>query len=253
MAEPTNVFSPLRPDWVNDIDGVGYDEDFWSIIKFYLLCSLCDGQSWKGYSLHEYYLWKVHPWNPSRYLKDKIIEAIWGEEEPKLYMSKTRASYEGKIYGKDLDANFTHNTIVQRAGYVKSSTGKNNDNEIMSLLYHIRNGFAHGRYGFSLLDNNDYMIFLEDGKSVGNQFEVTARIAIKKSSLIAVKEIIINGPSEETDYCEEIIEAIHRNCNTKKQIMDDLDISEAVWNRACQQLKDANRIEYEKKKWILKE
>ena len=250
MVNSTNVFSPLRPDWLNDIDGVGYDEDFWSIIKFYLLCSLCDGQSWKGYSMHGSYLWKKHPWSPSHYLKDKIIRAIWGDEKPKLYMSKTRALYEGKIYGKNLDGNFTHNITTQRAGYVMSSTVKSNENEIMSLLYHIRNGFAHGRYGFAALENDDYMVFLEDGKENGDQYEVTARIAIKKSSLLAIKEIIINGPSEEPNYCEEVISSIsERGCNTKKQIINDLGISEAIWNRVIQQLKDSGRIKYNKKRW----
>ena len=250
MADSTNVFSPLRPDWLNDIDGVGYDEDFWSIIRFYLLCSLCDGQSWKGYSLHESYLWKVHPWSPSCYLKDKIIRAIWGDEEPKLYMSETRALYEGKISGKDLDENFTHNIMTQRAGYVMSSTGKNNNNQIMSLLYHIRNGFAHGRYGFAALENDDYMVFLEDGKDNGEQFEVTARIAIKKSSLMAIKRIIINGPSEEPDYCEEVMASIsERGYHTKKKIMYDIDISESDWNRVILQLKNSGRIVYNKKKW----
>jgi len=253
MAEPTNVYSPLRPEWITDIKGVGYDEDFWAIIKFYLLHSLCDGQSWKGYSLHESYLWKVHPWSPSRYLKDRIIEAIWGDEKSKLYMAKTRALYEGKIFGKDLDDNFTSNIAMQRAGYVKVSTGKNNDNEIMSLFYHIRNGFAHGRFGFAALEDNDYMIFLEDGKASGDQFEVTARIALKKSSLLAIKEILIDVPSAEADYCDEVIASItERGCNTKKQIMEDLDISETVWNRVSQLLKDDGRIEFDKKKWKIK-
>jgi len=97
------------------------------------------------------------------------------------------------------------------------------------------------------------MIFLEDGKASGDQFEVTARIALKKSSLLAIKEILIDVPSAEADYCDEVIASItERGCNTKKQIMEDLDISETVWNRVSQLLKDDGRIEFDKKKWKIK-
>ena len=250
MADPTNVYSQLKPDWIADSEGIGYDNDFWTIINFYLLHSLCEGQSWKGYSLHEDYLWKVNPWTPSHYLKDRIINAIWGNEDPKLYMAEKRALYEGKIYGRDLGDNFTDEIYVQRAGYIKVSTGRNNDNQIMSLLYHIRNGFAHGRFGFAELENNDYMIFLEDGKALGDQFEVTARIALKKSSLLEIRRILIDGPREEPNYCEKVIASItERGCNTKREIMDDLDISEAIWNKISQRLKDKGRIKFNKSKW----
>ena len=253
MSDSTNVFSPLRPTWLADVTGVGYDDEFWDIINFYVLHSLCGGQSWKGHNLHDTYLWKVYPWQPTAYLKDKIIKAIWKDERPCLYMAEKRALFQGKIDGKNLDADFNLDTRNQRAGYVKSSNGKNNDNEIMSFFYHIRNGFAHGRYGMVPISDSDYMIFLEDGKAEQEQFEVTARIVIKKSSLIAIKNIIIEGPEDEPNYAEEIIESIKRGNSSRKKIMEDIDISERVWEKESQKLKNAKRIIFENRKWRLVE
>ena len=253
MTEPTNVYSLLNPDWVKDTDGVGYDNDFWKIVNFFELHSLCDGQSWKGHNLHDTYLWKIHPWTPSAYLKDKIINAIWNGDTPHLYMAKKRSLFQSKIYGKGLEEDFYLDTSFQRACYVISSKGKNNDSEIMSFFYHLRNAFAHGRYGFVPISEADYMLFLEDGSKVNDQFEVTARIAIKKSSLIAVIDVITAGPDDDPDYAYEIIESIRRGNNSKAKIIDDIDISEYIWKKESQKLKDTGCLAFEKKKWIIVE
>jgi len=252
MANPTNVFSALRPEWILDTEGVGYDNEFWCIVDFFLLHSLCDGQSWKNNNLHDTYLWKRYPWQSASYLKDKITRAIWGGDIPRLYMAETRALLQNKINGRDLDDDFYMNVHLQRAGYVKTSKGKNNDNIIMSLFYHIRNALAHGRYGFVPVLDNDYMIFLEDGDAHADTFEVTARIAITKRSLLAIRDVIINGPEEEPDYSLEVIESIRRGCNTKSQIITDLDISEKEWDKTTTRLKAEGRIRYtNNRKWEL--
>lgn len=251
MAAPvdTKVYSPLYPEWINE-EEIEYDNDFLEIIKFFLLHSICEGQSWKHESLHETYMWKAYPWNPQAYLKNKIFNAIWGNQTPKLYMAEKREKYKAKIQGHSLDADFYTNVHMQRAGYVKTKTGKGNDNLIMSLLYHIRNGFAHGRYGSVQIDDNDYMIFLEDGKEKNGQFEVTARIALKKSSLLAIKNVIMAGPDEDPDFAEEIMDSISRGNKTKATIMKDIDIDENIWKREITKLKNTGRIAYKNKKWI---
>ncbi len=249
MAESTNVFSPLYPDWLRDVENIGYDDDFWKIVDFYLLHSICEKQSWKGMSL-SYYLWKKYPWNPSSYLKDKILKAIWGEEKPCLYAADKRTDLESKIYGKDLDEDFYLNSSQQRAGYVKQTAYKN---EIMSLFHHIRNGLAHGRYGLSALNENDYMFFIEDGDRKDDRFIVTARIAIKKTSLLSIREIIISGPDEDVDYSMEIINSIERGNNTKSKVKKDIGITDSVWDKEIYKLKENGKVAYNNnlKKWAL--
>lgn len=252
MAESTNVFSLLSPEWLEDIPGVGYDEEFWDIINFYLLHSLCDEQSWKGHTISSEYLWKAHPWRPDSYLKDKIIQAIWGRADRKLFMAEKRTSYQSMLEGKNLGEDFYLNTYEQRAGYVKVSKGKGNSGEIMGLFYHIRNSFAHGRYGCVPIEENDYMIFMEDGRPFNGQFEVTARIALRKSSLMRIREVIMNGPDHDPEYALEIIASMRDGNKTKKSIMADLDISESIWKKYSHQLKIKNQIIYDRNRKIWK-
>ena len=247
--QPTNVFSPLRPDWLTDPDNQCYDKDFWDIILFYVLHSLCDGQSCKGHTLQDTYLWKPNPWRPADYLKKKILYAIWGGDIPNLFMAQNRAGFKGKIFDKNLDADFYKDCYSQRMCYVKVSNGKNNGNEIMSLFYHLRNGFAHGRYGMTPISDNDYMFFLEDGKRNNNEFEVTARIAIKKSSLLAIRNIIMEGPDDEPNYGDEIIESIRNGNETKSMIKKDLNIDDNIWEREILKLKNTGQVVLKKRKY----
>ena len=252
MSKSTNVFSPLRPDWLRDVNGVGYDSEFWEIINFYLLHSLCDRQSWKGHTLSGEYHWKTKPWKPDSYLKDKIIRAIWRDKDCHLYMADKHEALESKIKDKNLDGNFYLDAFNQRAGYVMVSKGKENKSQIMSLLYHIRNALAHGRYGFVPISDDDYMIFMEDGQSDGEQFAVTARIALKKSSLMKIREIIRNGPDEDPDYAAEILASIKNGKNKKKMIIEDLKISDNIWNKYIDVLSSENLIQYDNCKKIWK-
>lgn len=247
----TNVFSPLCPEWLIDPENVGYDDEFWEIINFYMLHSLCDGQSWKKNSLENTYSWKKYPWSPASYLKTKLIKAIWDEEEPQIYMAKTRALFEGKIYGKNLDEDFYKRLSTQRVGFVKVSNGTNNDNIIMSMFYHIRNALAHGRYGLITCDENDYFILMEDGSKSGDFFEVTARMILKKSSLVKMIRAIKDGPEEEPDYGFEILEAIKRGNNTRTKICEDIEINEQIYSRETQKLRCSGKIKWNKKIWEL--
>lgn len=83
----TNVYSQKKPSWLTDNEDVGYDADFWRIINFYVLHSLCMSQNYKGITLQSTFSWDKSPWNNDNYLKNKILSAIWDGEEPHIYMS----------------------------------------------------------------------------------------------------------------------------------------------------------------------
>ena len=67
-------------------------------------------------------------------------------------------------------------------------------NEFLSICYHIRNAFAHGRlamYGYK--NGSDIVFALEDGVKKKGKFEVRSRMILKKSTLKKWMEILKSG------------------------------------------------------------
>ena len=249
MRESTNVYSQLYPSWLDN--QIPADNDFRDIIEFYVLQSMCDGQSFKGNSLQDTFHWKKNPWNPDSYLKNKIIKTIWGESIPQIYMAEKRSDFQSKIFGKQLDEDFYKNFMDQRAGFVKCNKGKGNENLIMSLFYHLRNGFAHGRFVTIPCAEDDYAIVLEDGNCKDPLFEVTARIVIRKTSLIMVKRLICGGPTEVMDYSQDIIKLICSGINTKGGIIKETGMLEAEWDKEIQRLRLNGIARFDNNHWSI--
>lgn len=67
-------------------------------------------------------------------------------------------------------------------------------NEMMSILKHIRNSFAHGRLAMYECGKDDVMFVLEDGVPKSTYFQVRSRMIIKKSTLLKWIDIITAGP-----------------------------------------------------------
>ena len=67
-------------------------------------------------------------------------------------------------------------------------------NQFMSVFYHLRDSFAHGRFNI-VDDNNDWIFLLEDvvPNQKSNMAKVSARMIIKKSTLLAWIDCISNG------------------------------------------------------------
>lgn len=64
-------------------------------------------------------------------------------------------------------------------------TNAGESNKHLDLLHHIRNSFAHGRFTAKKIPRkDDYMILMEDVNETCGCCKVTARIAIKKSTLL---------------------------------------------------------------------
>ena len=167
-----------------------------------------------------------------------------------MYMAESRTKFEGKIWGKQLGQDFYLDLSTQRMGYVMVSDNTNRS-QYMSFFYHLRNGLAHGRFGIVPLPREDYMIIVEDGEAKDNLFEVTARMVIKASSLLAIREIIITGPDEDIDYGREIIDSINKGNTNKRTVMADIMISENIWDREIQKLRLNGEVFFEGGKWHL--
>ena len=65
-------------------------------------------------------------------------------------------------------------------------------NQVLSLFKHIRNAFAHSRFAMHDIVGGDYVLIFEDVSSDGKK--VSARIIIRKSTLIKWIDIIEAGP-----------------------------------------------------------
>lgn len=67
-------------------------------------------------------------------------------------------------------------------------------NEFLSICYHIRNAFAHGRLAMYGCENGKDVVFaLEDGVKKNGEFQVRSRMILKKSTLIRWMNILKSG------------------------------------------------------------
>lgn len=244
-----SVITEVHPQWLDtEVSEEYVDTDLLKIIMFFVINSPCEGQSKRGIPLTEYG-WKSKPWYSNSYLKDKLDKIIFGDGERLFYFANTKLELERKIKEKNFEDDFYLNTVNQRIAIVKIS-GKNCDSQYMSLFYHIRNSLAHGRLAMYPKNNKDIVFVMEDGEDLSkNEFGVTARIVISKNTLLKIIERLKAPPEEEVSYEEEIVLAINNGKNTKKKIMQELDIDEKTYKKTIDKLKMNEKIVFKEKYW----
>lgn len=73
-------------------------------------------------------------------------------------------------------------------------------NEFLSICYHIRNSFAHGRLAMYDYENGKDIVFvLEDGVKKNGEFQVRSRMVLKKSTLLKWMNILKAGKFSSED------------------------------------------------------
>lgn len=250
MADEGKI-TKVHPAWLDTVVPPEYeDEGLYEIILFFVIHSPCNGQSAKGISLTERG-WKIKPWYSPKYLKEKLDNAIFGDDLRLLKMVESKAKLLPEISSLDLDDDFYMHRDKQRMLYSKIGNS-GCESEYMSLFYHIRNALAHGRLAMFPAKKGDITLVMEDGKQVGKEsddkFEVSARIVINKSSLLKIIELLKNPPKE-NDYSEDILSAIKNGSSTKCKIMSEVGIDEYTYEKFIQVLKLKNMIKFEHKQW----
>lgn len=250
MEEKGKITS-VHPAWLDTVVPTEYeDEKLYEIILFFVIHSPCNGQSSKGIPLSKRG-WKQRPWYSPSYLKEKLDKAIFGDEERLLKMVESKAKILSKIDDMKLDNDFYNHRNKQRMLYSKISN-RGCESEYMSLFYHIRNSLAHGRLAMYPAKNDDIIFVMEDGKQIGKEcddnFEVSARIVINKTSLLKVIEVLKNPPKD-NDYSEDILQAIKNGSCTKRNIMSEVLIDEYTYEKFTQKLKLENKIKFEYRQW----
>lgn len=243
------LLTKIHPLWLDTRVPLEYeDESLYEIILFFVIHSPCDGQSARRISLSDRG-WKKNPWYSPSYLKDKIDNILWGDgkKQLKMVMSKADMLHEAERF--NLKDNFFKSRKQQRALFVKSSA-KNCSSEYMSLFYHIRNALAHGRIAMYPIGNNDIVFVMEDGSIQKEMYQVSARIVIRKSSLLKIINLLKNPPIE-NDYTDDILSAIKNGCNTKKAIIRELSIDEKIYKQYTHKLKSQGLIEFKNQTWCV--
>lgn len=183
------VFTNRNPEWLEWIAPEEFcDKELFRIVIFFVFHSACTNLSSMRKSLSEYG-WS-NPWKKPYYL-NKQLKQVSKSERLIFSVDSYNAMSDG-LEKADLNSTFPSNLSCERICIYDCQ-----DNQIMSVFYHIRNAFAHCR--LNMVDVEGECVFiLEDVQPKANKDElkVSARMILRKNTLLKWIEIIENGESE---------------------------------------------------------
>lgn len=181
------VYTEKKPLWLGKLNiEVFEDKQFLRIITFFVFHSPVDNLSARQISLSEYG-WKI-PWRKPWYLNKQLKQATSNYEL--LFSSASFKKMDEALTKADSRNSFPSNIAKERICIYDCQK-----NQFMSVFYHIRNAFAHGRFDLKLFNNEEYYI-LEDVQKDKRGLKVSARIILKKSTLLNWIDIIEGGEKE---------------------------------------------------------
>lgn len=187
----TSTSSEIRVDqmaeWVQNVDDKFlFSKDVMRIYAFFLVrCPWGNASSMKVNI--ESYGW-VNPWGGKKVLAKKLQSVVRNES---FYSFGNSAEGLGSVLiDKGLSETFPPQDLSREIAYVV----RYKRNIWMSIFRHIRNSLAHSRYSVSKT-NKGYVFAFEDVDMTETDAIVTARMVIKKSTLIKWIDIIENGPT----------------------------------------------------------
>ena len=190
MLGKTELVS-LFPGWIdNKYDKKVLKEKYYNIneiVMFYGICTINKRQSSSAIVLGNYG-WKNDLWKKG-ILRTEMLKVASLENGKTLFIVKKLEEIKDlfkrnlpKKFYKDLS---TEMIVMYQPSYY---------NQIESILYHIRNSIAHGRFKVSEYNNQEIFLF-EDGIQVKGKFEVRSRMILKKTTLNKWMKIIQEGPA----------------------------------------------------------
>ncbi len=184
------VETERNPKWMNWIAPECFnDKDLFRIVIFFVFHSPCEGVSSMRKSFGEYG-WAA-PWKNPFYLNKQLEQAA--SSHKLLYSAKGYEEMDAALEKADLNESFPSNLSRERICIYD-----NQDNQFLSVFYHIRNAFAHCRLNMVDVDG-ECVFILEDvqrNKKTGDKLKVSARMILRKSTLLRWIEIIENGERE---------------------------------------------------------
>ena len=180
--------SSINPGWIKKRVPDSYaDNDLRDLIMFYVINTPCTDLSSSSIGLCEYG-WSKDIWKNEK-LK-KILFHVAGIERDSSFVVACKADRMKDACEKALlKKNFHKNRNQERIVIFKGRY-----NEFLSICYHIRNSFAHGRLAMYDYENGKDIVFaLEDGVKKNGEFQVRSRMVLKKSTLLKWMNILKAG------------------------------------------------------------
>ena len=141
-----------------------------------------------GKTLDEYG-WSA-PWRKPYYLNKQLRQASLYELV--VYSAKGYNEMDVALEKADLKETFPSDFSRERICIYD-----NQGNQFLSVFYHIRNAFAHCRLNMVDVDGDCVFIFEDvQPKKNSNQLKVSARMILRKSTLLKWIDLIENGARE---------------------------------------------------------
>lgn len=183
------TFSDRNPDWIRWIAPEHFnDQDLFKIVIFFVFHSPCSNLSSMGKTLDEYG-WSA-PWRKPYYLNKQLRQASLYELV--FYSAKGYNEMDVALEKADLKETFPSDFSRERICIYD-----NQGNQFLSVFYHIRNAFAHCRLNMVDVDGDCVFIFEDvQPKKNSNQLKVSARMILRKSTLLKWIDLIENGARE---------------------------------------------------------
>ena len=162
------------------------DAELFRIVTFFVFHSPCPNISSMGKSLSEYG-WNA-PWKKPYYLNKQLRRAASNYNI--LYSATSCDTLEAALVKANLDVGFPSDLTTERIAIVDSKK-----NQFQRVFCHIRNALAHCR--INMVEVNGECVFvMEDTKKSGERLNVSARMIIRKSTLLNWINIIEGGENE---------------------------------------------------------
>ncbi|MBE7081239.1 MAG: hypothetical protein E7372_01615 [Clostridiales bacterium] len=181
------VYTKKEPLWLGKLNIEAFeDKQFLRIITFFVFHSPVDNLSARQICLSEYG-WNT-PWRKPYYLNKQLKQAASNYEL--LFSSATFKKMDEALTKADLISSFPSNIAKERICIYDCK-----NNQFMSVFFHIRNAFAHGRFDFRTLNDEEYYI-LEDVQKDKGDLKVSARMILKKRTLLNWIDIFERGEKE---------------------------------------------------------
>lgn len=186
--------SPMNPGWIKRRVPDEYaDDSLKDLIMFFVINTPCTNLSSSSIDLSDY------GWGKDIWKNEKLKKALFqiaGIERGSTFVVAQKASEMKSVCEKaSLKKNFHKSRDIERIAIFKGRY-----NEFLSICYHIRNAFAHGRLAMYDYKNCEDIVFvLEDGVKKNGEFQVRSRMVLKKSTLIKWMQILKSGTYPETE------------------------------------------------------
>lgn len=243
LSREEQVISPKHPKWLDTIVADRHcDNDLYKIILFFVIFSPCPKYCTQGRTL-QFYNWKDKPWSTNKYLKDKLDSGVFSDKKKHFQCADQIPKLVDAVRKADLGDDFYLHREIERVAFTSTESS-----EYMSLFHHIRCALAHGRIAmFEDQGTADVIFVMENGIDSGADFQVKARMVLRKSTLLKWIDIITKGPQEpEKTYYKEVYEALLSNKKLRiKDLVSMFEESEYAINKAIAFLKQWNVISYQ--------